>query len=301
MPIHDIHTGGLLPHEEDSRDFQLGALFGTQPYIPKNQRLVIPTLSVKNQGRLNTCGWCASTVQKEIDERNILAVRGLVQRGLREGEVTQDGFSSLRGNQRMIQKYGIPEEVVMAPLEGSGWPEYSKDVLTAEVIENAAKHKSSSYFQARTKDEILRFLDQERPLETGIDWFAEYNMGGGFDAPWIIEALGENLVGGHAFVCIGYDLNYHGKKVFVFQQSAGPAWGDKGKFYIEMNFALLHCYAFYGQIDIPVDIASFLNAHQFDFVKGSSPACYQILGDKKYPFPDEATMITWTPDFIQSL
>lgn len=285
--------GGLLPHKKDKRDFQVGAIFGLFPYKPLHTRHIIPTVSVKNQYPFNTCGWNAVTVQKEPDENVSLSVEKLVKIGRKNNQISGDGFSSLRGNQLMVQKFGIPEDRFSNKNVGT-WEEYSRFDLNEEMIKNADNHRSLSFWEVRGRDAVLKALDQGRILETGIDWFTGFNMGGGFSAPWLITNFKGLRVGGHAFVCIGYDLNYQGKEVLVFQQSAGLEWGDKGKFYIEMNFALKNCYTFYVQLDIPIDTAKFLNDNQFKFVKGSKSAFYQIIGDKKYPFPDMATFLLYT-------
>lgn len=45
----------------------------------------------------------------------------------------------------------------------------------------------------------------------------------------IPDVSSEELYGGHAVTCVGYDDS---KKVFIMRNSWGPQWGDKGHFYI---------------------------------------------------------------------
>jgi C1A family cysteine protease len=45
----------------------------------------------------------------------------------------------------------------------------------------------------------------------------------------------EQCLGGHAVLCVGYDLD---KEVFIFRNSWGENWGDKGYFYLPFAYVL---------------------------------------------------------------
>lgn len=293
---NEVVIGGVKSHVVDRRDKKVGSLFGFLEYTPKFDEYIIDTISIKNQGQLNTCSWNAACVQKEKDEGVPLSVRGFVMLGRKAGFISGNGFAALRDNQKILKTFGIPEDKFFNNDVTLPWEEYSKYLLTKEIEDNAATHKISSYASASTKDEIFRLLEAGRIIETAMDWYDEYNMRGGFSAPWIIERPGKTLVGGHAFDIIGYKKNYFGRTVFVCQGSAGPNWCDGGKFYIPVDAIGNLLYTSYVNLDIPVDLLSFINAYQFQFVKVDvdGPAVYQILGDTKYPFPDEATLLAYT-------
>jgi C1A family cysteine protease len=48
-----------------------------------------------------------------------------------------------------------------------------------------------------------------------------------------LPTKGEDIVGGHAVVCVGYD---DAKQAFIVRNSWGTGWGDKGYFYMPYEF-----------------------------------------------------------------
>lgn len=288
-------AGGLLPHEEDARDLNLG-IFGLGTYKTKQDDLIIKTLSIKDQAPFNTCAWNAITVQKEMDEQKILSVEKLVEKGKQLGLLSGDGFSSLRDNQDIVRKFGIPEDVYSSPRTYS-WSEYSRYKWNAEIEANAFSHRSASYWNTKSKNDVLKFLDQGKVFQTGMEWYTGMNQSGGFgsNGRYIIEKLKGTFVGGHAFVCIGYVKNYAGYGLcLVFQNSFGPNWGDRSLFYMPIDFATERCYTFYAQLDIEVDVGRFLTKYEGKFVKAKTgPAIYMIKDGAKCAFPDMTTYFAW--------
>ena len=119
-------------------------------------------------------------------------------------------------------------------------------------------------------------------------------MGGGFSAPWLITENKGYLVGGHAFVIKGYDLNYCGKKVYICQNSYGLNWGDKGDFYIEMDYFDKVSYERYVQMDMSIEVAKIVANYQGQFVKDmGSSAIYFITKNTRMPFPDMDTFLAF--------
>lgn len=47
--------------------------------------------------------------------------------------------------------------------------------------------------------------------------------------------LKENILGGHAVICIGYNDN---TQMWIMRNSWGPNWGDKGYFYLPYNYLI---------------------------------------------------------------
>jgi len=284
---------GLLRGEEDDRDFKLG-IFGWGEYQPKHTRHEIPIKWLKNQRSFNTCVMNSATMQKEQDEGVELSVRGLVAIARREGYVQGNGFSALRDIQKCIQKYGIPEAGVL-PDADVDWEQYSDaNLLTQRVMDNAALHKSKSYFYTKNRSETLKMLDEGRILHTGMPWYQGFNMGGGFSWPWLIWMIKGFFVGGHAFDLNGYDFDYQGRKVYKAPNSYGTGWGDKGYFYIDMDFLDKVGYERYVQIDMPPEVAKVIANYQGQFVKDKdSRAIYFITKDTKMAFPDMDTFLAF--------
>ena len=249
-------ASGLIREDKDERDFETG-IFGWGEYTPKSSRHVIKTKSVKNQGNLNTCQWNATTVQKEVDEDIELSVRSLTAYGYKLGLVSGDGYSSISSGQKVLKEWGIAE--ASGIIELGVWPDYI-EVNTAYYTGEANKHRIQSYWSVSSRNDRLKVLDEGRVIVTGIDWYTGYNQGGGFAAPWIISRKTGWKIGGHAIAMIGYDLNYNGRKVYVFQNSYGSDWGDGGKFYIDMDFFDAENYGCYVNLDIPEEQAKKINA-----------------------------------------
>lgn len=310
----------LKKHKEDKRDFKYGNLMGLSifgaKYTPKRDFYVIPTLSTKDQHSQNTCTQESATLQKEVDEGIELSEQSLTCFAKEEGAISGNGYSSLRAIQKVIAKTGISRKTLLN-LSDDDWETYSSAKnLTQEVRDDATKHKTQSFYLCANKDEVLAALDNKKVLHIGGDWYAEYNMSNGFSAPWIISKIGSYLVGGHATAKVGYCFKYKGigadKKVirgeggldcYVVKNSYSEAWGatfidddgveHKGCFFMTMDFFHKNWSTAYAQIDIPVDVAKFLNENQYAFVKGSKPAIYMIWGVKKQPFKDWVTFLAY--------
>lgn len=278
---------------EDVRDFKTRVL-GWGGYTPLHQRLILPTQSIKNQGGYGTCQWNATAVQKEGDEKVVLSVESIVAYARSKDLAGAEGLSSLKSGQLVLRDFGISEDSLLPNPNMNDYDAYSNGrILTPVVIENAATHKSKTFWQVIGRNDILRLLDQGKIPTTGMMWYSGFNMGGGFSAPWlIIKNVGVEVMG-HAFVMIGYDLNYMGRQVYIFQNSYGKEWGDEGKFYIEMNFFDQVGYSRWANLDISYDIGTFLTAYDGHNVKGAGPGIYYILNGQKCPFPDWLTFLAY--------
>jgi hypothetical protein len=284
--------------EDDDRDFQLGSFFGLGAYSPKSSRVLLPTLSVKDQNHFNTCVFNSATVCKEPDEGVILSVRSLVSQSWRSNYIQGNGNSSLRYAQQVLKDWGEMEEKDLPDGNYSVSNDFNGYVNTSLDQNKASGHKISSFWSVSTKDQILQLLDQGRRCHVAIPWYSGYNQGGGFSAPWIItKALGY-FVGGHALAIIGYDLNYQGHKVFIIQNSYSAQWGDAGKFYVEMDFLVREMnqpgYGCYCNLDLGTDTASFINKFDSKNVKKkNNPSIYLIQSGVKKVDPDWPTYLAF--------
>lgn len=279
-------TGGLLPHIEDERDFEyqaLGGIFGG--YEPKHsERYRIPTKYMKDQSPFNTCTWNAYASQRELDENVELSVPSIVCYGKKKNYLYGDGFASLRENQKTGLEFGIAEERFLPDVK-MDWVSYSDPKRLTQAIEiNAAEHKAKSYFLVKSKEEFLKALDDNRVIHTGADWFSGYNMNNGFTSPWILPWGKGVKVGGHAFLCVGYDLK---RSLLIFQNSYGRGWGEGGDFYIKMADWFSGGWVGYVSVDLDTDVLSqFVTAYNGKQVKGDGPGIYVIQNGEKRSFPN---------------
>jgi hypothetical protein len=202
--------GGLIAAKKDLRDFQLplGYLFG---YTPQHQKWVIETMSIKDQYPNSTCTQVSATVQKEVEEKLVLSEESLTCAAKAARILSGNGFCSLREIQKIVQKAGIAEKNLLDNSQNN-WDSYSDpSLLTQPIKDNAFNHRSSSYFACGSRDQKLKALDDGYVLHAGMTWYSGFNMGGGFNSPWLITKPVGYVVGGHAVAIIGYDLNYQGQ------------------------------------------------------------------------------------------
>jgi len=284
---------GLHKTPEDLRDFNIG-LFGWFSYKPKHKRHVVKTLSVRNQENLNTCQWNVTTVQKEVDENCRLSVRSLVIKGKILGYISGNGFSNLRSGQKVLQKWGILKEGLIDE-KVNNWNNYSDPEAIKGLDEEAAKHKISSYWSVNNRNEILKLLDDNRVISTGLKWYSGFNMSSGFKLPWIIWKVIGWYVGGHAILIKGYDLNYKGRKVYVCQNSYGKGWGNKSEFYIDMDYLDRNNYGFFTNLDeVDRGLAEFIINYDGKDVKSkNSSTIYRIQKGIKKPYLHEVDYFVW--------
>ncbi len=295
-----VYSGGLLPDTPDSRDFQVGSLWGLlglTAYKPLHTEHRIDTISFKNQNPFNTCGWFSKTIGSQARERTRLSARALEKIARKNGYVSGDVFSNLRDNMLVVQKFGIPEESMLPDTDITmSWEEYSKWDLTQVQMDNAYRHRSQSFWSVSGRDQILRALDEGKTIHTGLDWYNEYNMRGGFKAPWIIKGTAAFKVGGHAVEMVGYDLTGRrfDDEMVRLQNSYGTGYGDGGDFWIPMKVALQILYSKWVELDIPVETGRFLQEYNGLNVRGKGDkAVYFIRDGQKLAYPDWLTFLAY--------
>jgi len=291
-----IMINGLKPHSPDDRDFRYEMLGGTKGYEPKHSVYKIKTLTTKNQQTLNTCTWNGLAVQCEIDEKVPLSVASLVAYARKTGRLTGNGYSSLRENQLVAKEFGVAEESVL-PNIIKDWESYSDPAqLTADVIKNAALHKTKGFFLTLSKEEVLKAIDDNRVIQTGCTWFSRYNMSGGLRAPWILPWRAGTKIGGHCFDIIGYDIP---RQLLIVQNSFGPGWGDEGCFYVRFQDWFSQYLPGYVRVDFDEPIMqSVVSAYEGKSVKSATdPSIYLVKDGQKHHFPNEITFYAFRNKF----
>lgn len=289
---------GLLPLKEDDRDFELsllGGWFGA--YVPKHQELDLPLRKPKTQ-KFNTCSFNSGTAGKELDEGVELSVRFAVIIAKKLGLISGDGFADLRAVETVKQKYGICEASLLGEgPDGITWEEYSDyGVITQQMLDNAAKHKSASFWRVRTFNDALELLDAGKTVRIGIIWRRSFNMSGGFKFPWILDFSTGSLAGGHATLGKRYKLVYFGNEVIGFRNSYGDGYGEGGDGYITRADLekMMDTYGAYADLDITKDLGKFLRDNNGKAVKIPNNANVWLIKDaKKWLFPNLATFIAW--------
>jgi hypothetical protein len=283
--------------KKDDRDYQSGSLFGFN-YTPKSNRILLNTLSVKDQGRFNTCVFNSAIVCKEIDEGVQLSVRSLVAQASRLSLLSGNGFADLRSAQKLLQDWGVEESTDCQEGNYALTNDFNGYVSSPLDQAKAAIHKIKTYWNVTSKELIYQLLDQHRPIHAAMLWFSGYNQSGGFSTPWLISKSLGYQVGGHAIAIIGYDLNYNGHKVFIIQNSYSALWSDRGKFYVDADFMIKEInrqgFGAYTNLDLSNDVGEFLVKYTNKNVKKyNDSGIFWILDGLKRPFPNMATYLAF--------
>lgn len=285
--------GVLEPDPPDSRDLHIG-LFGWNKYEPKHEMRLLATHSIKDQTGRNTCTFESVTVQKEIDEGHPLSVRSVVAFAYVQRYISGNGFSSLRNSQKAIQKFGALDASELQENTNMRWSTYvNVDTTSDRIRKLAGNNRSETYWSTSDINEIYKLLDEGRIIQCAMRWYSSYNIKGGLSAPYILTHKKGYKVGAHAVVIVGYNQNYHGRKVLIFQNSYGKNWADHGRFYMNVDdFAEeLGIYGAYLQKDIPLSIGEFLRDYTNKAVKSNDgPEIYLIRDGKKQWFKNMQAM-----------
>lgn len=293
-----LKKSGLLPDEPDERDFDIEHLGGWgKPYEPKHKRQELKTLSVKDQKGLYTCVMNATTVTKEIDEKVVSSVRSLVTKMSRKGLCGYKGLSGLRNNQKMIKDWGLQTEKDIPDVDKNNWNKYI-GVKLDDI--KAGEHKSKTYWKVTKRDDILKLLDEGRPLVSGIDWYSGWNR---YSLPpnGVISGYSGYYIGGHAIALIGYDMDLEGQKVYIFQNSFNGSYGVKtdvnpngGIFYIDMDFADRALFPSWANLDVDKDIGKLLTTLSYkNIMVDGTNAVYMVYAGKKHVYKDMDTYVLY--------
>lgn len=286
---------GFDPKLQDERDdhFQLGgALFG---YTPKHVRKINlkDWQKIRNQ-TLNTCVLEAIGLHKEPQENIDLGSRGITAYLRSKGQMSNRG-TSLSYAQKALRDFGITEEKVLPSDRSLNYNQYSDpSILTKEIKDNAAKHKSASYWKTFSLFRVLEEIDNDNNAigHTAAMWYSGYNIWSVKGLKAIIKILWGYIIGGHSFCIMGYDMDYLGKQVLIIANSFGEEYGDSGLFYIEFKDFKIFEWGVYFSEDIAKDILGWLALHQRRAVKEiHSPKIWYIEGKKKRWIPDEAILL----------
>lgn len=269
--------------EMDPRTRQMGWFWGGVPYQTKVDSKVMEPLSIKSQQPYNTCGWQSCVGAWEIVCGKIFSSKFLVAMGKRAGKVINDGLSYTSSNQIVLKDSGVCEESDYPDNKDKNFNEYSKEPPT-ELQVKALDDRSKDFAWVKGRDEVLRALDEGRPIQVGGAWYS------GWTGQTVSDLLGQ-YIGGHAV----YINGFKNKGVFLRRTNSwGENWGNKGGDWLTLNL-FLRVYGG-GYITFPLDenaLANFLRVFEGKDVKANGSAIYRIQGGVKRPFPDSATFFAF--------
>jgi C1A family cysteine protease len=143
-------------------------------------------------------------------------------------DLTNDGGAQIRDGVKCVSTMGVCPE--------TEWPYIESQFSIAppkECYEAALKDLVLEY-QSVGQREIMVALNQSKPVIMGFTVFES------FESPDVARTgivpmplVNESVVGGHAVLCVGYDLE---KGVYIIRNSWGSDWGQAGYFTLPHSY-----------------------------------------------------------------
>jgi C1A family cysteine protease len=238
----DISWYGWKPDLPDHRDLAFKPKTATLKKLPKAVDLKKGFSPVYDQGQLGSCTGNAIAaaiefgLRKQDTQRSFMPSRLFIYYNERviEGTVTIDNGAEIRNGIKVVHKLGVCAETMWEYNDGKT---LFKKKPTAICYNEALKHQVLSY------QRIERKLQQMKScLSEGFPFVFGFSVYTAFEEDKIartgilnIPAKDEDLVGGHAVVCVGYD-DSSGR--FIIRNSWASDWGKKGYFTMPYEYLL---------------------------------------------------------------
>ena len=213
---------GWLPDLPDHRDFifAVPAPQAVPPRVDLSGKLPPPY----DQGQLGSC--TANAIAGAVEFTAIAQGKPAVtpsrlfiyynERAM-EGTVNSDAGARIRDGIKSVAKQGVCPE--------SEWPYVIKEFTVkppAQAYRDAKHDLVTSYYRIPLLlTTMLQCLVAGFPFVFGITVYESFMNAPGGVVP--MPAPGEGVMGGHAMLCVGYDL---ASRRFKFRNSWGTGWGD---------------------------------------------------------------------------
>lgn len=229
---------GWKPDLPDHRDLKYAAAAETLKKLPSAVDLRASCPPVYDQGQLGSCtaNAIAGAIQFELIRQKApswVPSRLFIYYNERaiENTVDSDSGAQTRDGIKSVSKQGVCPETM--------WPyvtnEFSKKPF-ANCYATALQNKAVSY------QRVSQQLQQMKGcLAEGFPFVAGFTAYASFESQQVAQtgvvsmpAKGEDVVGGHAVLVVGYDDS---KAVWIVRNSWGPGWGTNG--YFTMPYAYL--------------------------------------------------------------
>lgn len=108
---------------------------------------------------------------------------------------------------------------------------------TAECYKDGLSRTISKYYRLSNINDITDALNADCPVVAGITVFDAFDDITSTDPVLRLPRNGEQSIGAHAILFVGYDLN---KKLILARNSFGKSWGDQGHFWIPFEYCTKH-------------------------------------------------------------
>jgi len=235
----EVQRFGWVPDLPDARDYMYSAPEAVLTKLPKKADLRGPTMpKIYDQGELGSCtanaiGAAFEFGQSKQGLKDFMPSRLFIyynERAL-EGTIETDSGAMIRDGVKSVAKVGVCTEVT--------WP-YDIPKFTEKPPRTA--YSEAKKHQALVYRRVLGNLHQMQGcLAQGYPFVFGFSVYESFMSPEVAKTgivplppRGEQLIGGHAVLAVGYDDK---EQSFIVRNSWGTGWGMKG--YCMMNYAYL--------------------------------------------------------------
>lgn len=233
-----VQRHGWIPDLPDQRDFLYAAPAPFQSNFPPSVDLRSQCPPVYDQGQLGSCTANAIAGAIQFDQhkahlKEFTPSRLFIYYNERsiEGTINSDAGAQIRDGIKSVAKLGAPPE--------PDWP-YEIAAFSqkppAKAFTDAKKHLVVLYQRL-----IQELSTVKGCLASGFPFVFGFTCYESFEGQEVAKTgvlpmpkSNEQMVGGHAVLCVGYDDE---AQQFLVRNSWGPGWGLKG--YFKMPYAYL--------------------------------------------------------------
>src|SRR6476469_3427062 len=238
LAVRPMQRFGWVPDLPDARDFLFSAPEAVLADLPTKVDLRKQMPSVYDQGQLGSCTANAIAAAFEYDQlqqklKDFMPSRLFIYYNERavEGTVDSDSGAMIRDGIKSVAKLGVCDETL--------WP-YDLARFTEKppgtAYTNARQHQATVYRR------VLPSLHQlQGCLASGYPFVFGISVYESFMSPHVAQTgevplppRGEQLIGGHAVLAVGYDDTL---QRFIVRNSWGSKWGIRG--YCTIPYAYL--------------------------------------------------------------
>lgn len=190
--------------------------------------------AVYDQGNISSCTANALCALVAYDLPHFEASRLFLYFNTREleGTANQDAGTTLTDGVRALSSKGVCSEAEW-PYATSKFLEHPPEVCYASAKSHVAVISKNLRDDFGT---LQRALAAGWPFVVGIMVFASMESDAVAKTGNVpMPCPGEEILGGHAVVCVGYD---DARQVWIMRNSWGPTWGDRGHFYLPYAYLI---------------------------------------------------------------